>query len=76
MDAIQTRDELEFAIFCIENTAIELGVSAVQVYDAWTRKSDLLERYVVYCYEPLHTQGKDYIVEDLLRVMKERGIEI
>lgn len=76
MDAIKTRDELEFAVFCIENVAIELGVSAVKVYDAWTRKSDLLNRYVVGCYEPLHTQGKDYIVEDILLVMRKEGIEI
>lgn len=73
---LKNHDELEFAIFCIENTAIALGVSAVKVYDAWTRKSDLLERYVVGCYEPLHTQGKDYIVEDLLLRMKEERIEV
>ena len=27
-------------------------------------------------YEVLHTQGKDYIVEELLRVMKDWGISL
>ena len=27
-------------------------------------------------YEILHTQSKDYIVDDIIEVMKERGVEI
>lgn len=30
---IHNADELSFAIFCIENVAINLGVSAEKVYD-------------------------------------------
>lgn len=25
-------------------------------------------------YEMLHTQGKEYIVDDIIKVMKERGV--
>jgi len=32
-------NELELAIFCIENVAIKLGVSAENVYDAFTKKA-------------------------------------
>ncbi|WP_428865676.1 DUF3791 domain-containing protein [Clostridium sediminicola] len=28
---------------------------------------------MVPCYEPLHSQSKHYIVEDLMEVLKERG---
>lgn len=40
------------------------------------RKSDILNGYIVPEYEVLHTQSREYIVEDILDVMKERGVEI
>lgn len=73
---IQNEKELEFAIFCIENIALYLGVDAEKVYEALTVKSDILNSYIVPGYEMLHTQGKDYIVEDIVAVMKERGVEV
>lgn len=74
--SIQTEKELDFAIFCIENIAIHLGVEAELVYEALAVKSDILNGYIVPCYEVLHTQGKEYIVEDIVGLMKERGVEI
>ena len=71
---IEKSRELEFAIFCIENIAAKLGVSAEKVYDALTEKSDILNDYIIPEYEILHTQGKEYIVDDSIEVMKERGV--
>lgn len=71
---IEKSRELEFAIFCIENIAAKLGVSAEKVYDALTEKSDILNDYIIPKYEILHTQGKEYIVDDIIEVMKERGV--
>lgn len=68
--------ELEFAIFCIENVAIKLGVNAELVYTALAEKSDILNSYIIPCYEVLHTQGKDYIVDDIIAIMNERGVSI
>ena len=65
--------ELEFAVFCIENVAAKLGVDAERVYQAFTEKSNILNGYIVPEYEVLHTQSREYIVNDLLDVMKERG---
>lgn len=73
---IKNSDELEFAIFCIENIAVRLGADAGEVYDALTQNSDILSNYIVSGYETLHTQGKDYIVEDILSVMREEGVRI
>ncbi len=73
---IKNSRELEFAVFCIENVAARLGVDAEQVYQAFTEKSDILNGYIVPEYEVLHTQSREYIVEDILDVMKERGVEI
>lgn len=75
-EKIKNSNELEFAIFCIENVAARLGVGAERVYQAFTQKSDILNGYIVPEYEILHTQSLDYIVEDILDVMKERGVEV
>lgn len=72
---IKDSQELEFAIFCIENVAAKLGVGAERVYQAFTEKSDILNGYIVPEYEVLHTQSREYIVNDVLDVMKERGVE-
>ena len=72
-NVINTVDELEFTIFCIENVARRLRISAEKIYDALTQKSDILNEYIVPNYEILHTQDKEYIVDDLLHVMKDEG---
>ena len=73
---IKNSGELEFAVFCIENVAAKLGVDAKRVYQAFTEKGDILYGYIVPEYEVLHTQSREYIVDDLLEVMKERGVEV
>lgn len=73
---ITNSKELEFAVFCIENVAAELGVRAETVYLALTEKSNILNDYIIPEYEVLHTQSRAYIVEELLDVMRERGVEI
>lgn len=75
-DTIKNFRELEFVVFCIENVAAKLGVRAERVYKAFTEESDILNGYIVPEYEILHTQSKDYIVNDLLNVMKERSVEV
>ena len=66
--------ELEFCVFCIENIATRLGINPKEVYTMIAEQSDILNDYIVPEYEMLHTQGKDYIVDDIIEVMKERGI--
>ena len=75
-EKIKNSNELEFAVFCIENVATKLNVNAERVYQAFTEKSDILNSYIVPEYEILHTQSREYIVNDLLEVMKERGVEV
>ncbi len=65
--------ELEFAIFCIENVASKFGVDASRVYNA-LEKSGILKDYIFACYNVLHTQGKEYIVDDICRVMQTKGV--
>lgn len=71
-----TEEETAFVVFCAENVAQALQVDAGVVYDAWTRSSDILDGYIIPCYDVLHTQGKEYIVRDLIDLMEERGIQL
>ena len=74
-EKIKNANELEFAVFCIENVAAKLGVNAECVYQAFIEKSDILNSNIVPEYEEMHTQSREYIVDDLIDVIKERGVE-
>ena len=54
----------------------KLKVDARKVYAALTEQTDILNGYIIPEYEVLHTQGKDYIVEDIIDVMKEKGVKL
>lgn len=68
--------ELEFAIFCIENVASRLHVDAQNVYVALSEQTNILNDYIIPEYEVLHTQSKDYIVDDIIDVMHEKGVKL
>ena len=61
--------QMEFAVFCVGCVAEALNRPATEVYD-----DGLLRDYIVEFYDVLHTQSQEYIVEDIIRAMKERGI--
>jgi len=65
---------LEFAVFCIENVAEKLGKAGNEIYNILAEKSDILDSYIIPCYDVLHTQSKSYIVDDILSYMKKRGL--
>lgn len=68
--------ELEFAVFCIENVAKELVVDGTVAYDMLAVQTDILQNYIMPCYDVLHTQGKEYIVNDLIDMLKAKGISL
>ena len=73
---IKSRRELEFAVFCIENVATALGKPSSAVYHALAGADGILHQYIVPSYDVLHTQGRDYIVNDICEVMAERGVQV
>lgn len=71
---IRNDRELEFAVFCIENVAAALGKPSDDVYRALSGDKGILHQYIIPSYDVLHTQGKEYIVNDICEVMAERGV--
>lgn len=67
---------LEFTIFCVESLAERLNISSKVVYKMLRTDTDILDNYIIPCYEPLHSQGKNYIVEDLISALREKGVVI
>ncbi len=66
--------ELEFATFVIENVAAQCGVSGDVIYRSLAENSDILQTYIIPCYDVLHTQGKDYIVNDIVELMERERV--
>ena len=73
---IKNADELEFAVFCIETQRSTVGKNAEDVYRLLTEKSDILNSYIIPEYEMLHTQSKEYIIDDIISLIEERGIQL
>lgn len=77
---IRTIEELEFAIFCIEQVARHENLSGKEVYDKVTEilpdTSTVLDSYITPCSEVLATQGERYIIGDIIETMKNWGVEI
>ena len=67
-------EQMEFAVFCVENLATDLDIDPTDAYDLLSVKSDILSTYIIPCYDALHTQGKDYIIDDIKQVMRMKGV--
>jgi len=65
-----------FSIFCIESISDELKISGIEIYKMLTEESDILDNYIIPNYDSLHTQGKDYIVNELIELMKIQGVHL
>ena len=69
-----TNTEIEFVVFCIEELAIECGMSGNDMYRLLAEKTDMIPNYIVSNYEVLHSIGRNTIVEELKSVLQERGV--
>ena len=63
-------------MFCIENVAKKLEVDGTAAYDMLAVQTDILQNYIIPCYDVLHTQGKEYIVNDLIDMLKAKGVSL
>lgn len=66
-------NNVDFVTYCIGNLSRRLGLSAGEVYRR-LKKSGILTEYIVPSYDVLHTLGKEYLMEDLIDYMREKGV--
>ena len=63
--------KIEFAVFCIEEVAKRLNELPENVY----RKlecSGLMDDFIIGCYDALHTESREHIVDDLIEALRNR----
>jgi len=73
-EIIMTPEQSFFAVFCIETLADELNTSGNKIYEMLTEDSDLLDSYIIPYYDSLHTQGRGYIIRELVELMQRNEL--
>ena len=68
------KEKLGFAVFCIESIAEYLNKDGAETYYLLTTTSSILDDYIIQYYDSLHTQGKEYIVNDIVEYMEQQGV--
>ena len=64
------KEVFEFYTYCLENYAIRKRISGMR---AWVKfKESSADKYVIDNYDLLHTQGLDYVLDDIQRFIDRR----
>lgn len=63
---------IDFVTYCVGNLSRRLGMNPAEVYRR-LKQSGILAEYIVPSYDVLHTFGKEYLMEDLIDYMREKG---
>ena len=66
---------LKFAVFLIHALAEDWGRSYKYVYQV-LNETGILDSYILSYYDVLHTQGEQYLVEDITEFVKEKGVSV
>lgn len=66
---------LEFITFAIGSVAERLQKSPSEIYKIF-KQSNVIAGYLIPAYDVLHTFGRQYLVDDLLDFMQEKGVKL
>ena len=58
-------DMMIFVSSCVESAARAQNVSSSEMYQRMKRVG-LIEDFIIKCYEGLHTQSRQHVIEDVL----------
>lgn len=67
--------ELNFSIFILYSLAEKWRMTPAAVYKI-LNTTGILDNYIIAGYDMLHTQGKEYLVEDITEFVREKGVAI
>lgn len=68
----QQQRATEFAVYCIENTAAKIGRSGFEVFKELQRTNGIAQ-FLFPSYSVLHTQSKDYIINEVLHYISQHN---
>lgn len=64
----------DFIVFCLENYKSDNGLTGEEVYDLFEKYGVL--NYLQEGYDVLHTQGKEWLMNDINEFLKIRGYNV
>ena len=64
--------KLAFAASCVEGAARKLGVPYIEVYERM-KKVELIDNYILKHYDTLHTESREYLIEDVIECLNNWG---
>ena len=67
---IVTHEQFDFYTYCLENYAIRKRISGMRAWVIF--KESNADKYVIDNYDLLHTQGLDYVLDDIQRFINRR----
>lgn len=67
--------ELDFSIFMIYSLSDKWKMTPAAVYKI-LNTTGILDNYIIPCYDVLHTQGKEYLVDDITEYVREKGVYV
>ena len=70
-----TVEEKDFSVFLIHRLAERWKKSVPETYSILS-STDILDGYILKCYDTLHTLGSEYLVEDLTEFAREKGVAV
>ena len=65
--------ELSFTVFLIHQLAESWNKTPAAVYEI-LEETEILNNYIVPCYDTLHTMGSQYLVNDITSFAVEKGV--
>ena len=69
------KDILEFVTYAIGSVAERVHKSPAEIYKLFM-KLNIIAGYLIPAYDVLHTFGRQYLVDDLLDFMQEKGVKL
>lgn len=67
------KEELSFTIYCVGILAERLGITERNAYHL-LQNCNMIDGYIVPCFDVLHTFSKDYITNDLVSMLKKKEV--
>ena len=67
------KDVLDFVTFCIGAVALKLQMSRSEVFSR-LKRANLISDYIAAGYDILHTFSRSYITDDIIDMMKIKGV--
>ena len=66
---------LEFVTFTIGSVAERVHKSPAEIYRL-LKQTNVIAGYLVPAYDILHTYGRQYLVDDVMEFMQEKGVKL